>query len=82
MQTLIRLLLLQTVQTKIRLLQKEQSDLGLHCLPFHMYLLDVLTHCKNKMFNFKSIVVCTLGIFLGIICVNTDFSGIYGIYRL
>ena len=26
-----------TVQTQIRLLLKEQSDQGLHCLPFHYY---------------------------------------------
>ena len=26
---------MQTVQTQIRLLLKEQSDQGLHCLPFH-----------------------------------------------
>ena len=30
----------QTVQTKIRLLLKKQSDQGLHCLPFHQHLLD------------------------------------------
>ena len=28
----------QTVQTKIRLLLKKQSDQGLHCLPFHQHL--------------------------------------------
>ena len=28
-------LLMQTVLTQIRLLLKEQSDLGLHCLPLH-----------------------------------------------
>ena len=27
---------MQTVQTLIRLLLKEQSDQGLHCLPFHL----------------------------------------------
>ena len=32
----------QTVQTKIRLLLKKQSDQGLHCLPFHQRLLDAL----------------------------------------
>ena len=26
---------MQTVQTQIKLLLKEQSDQGLHCLPFH-----------------------------------------------
>ena len=31
----------QTVQTLIRLLQKEQSDQGIHCLPFHLHLLVV-----------------------------------------
>ena len=30
----------QPVQTHIRLLPKEQSDQGLHCLPFHLHLLD------------------------------------------
>ena len=28
----------QTVQTKIRLLLKKQSDQGLRCLPFHQHL--------------------------------------------
>ena len=28
----------QTVQTQIRLLLEEQSDQGLHCLPFHLHL--------------------------------------------
>ena len=32
----------QTVQTKIRLLLKKQSDQGLRCLPFHQLLLDAL----------------------------------------
>ncbi|MEW8547161.1 MAG: hypothetical protein AB2693_26925, partial [Candidatus Thiodiazotropha sp.] len=30
---------LQTLQTQITLLSKEQSDQGLHCLPFHLHLL-------------------------------------------
>ena len=30
----------QTVQTQIRLLLEEQSDLGLHCLLFHLLLFD------------------------------------------
>ena len=29
---------MQTVQAQIRLLLKEQSDQGLHCLPFHRVL--------------------------------------------
>ena len=32
----------QTVQTQIRLLQEEQSDQGLLCLQFPLYLLDAL----------------------------------------
>ena len=30
----------QTVQTQIRLLLQEQTDPGLHCLLFHLHLLD------------------------------------------
>ena len=30
----------QTVQTQIRLLLEEQSDLGLHCLLFHLHVFD------------------------------------------
>ena len=32
----------QTVQTQIRLLLEEQSDQGLHCLPFRLHLFDTL----------------------------------------
>ena len=32
----------QTVQTQIRLLLEEQSDLGLHCFLFHLHLLGVI----------------------------------------
>ena len=42
----------QTVQTQIRLLLKEQSDLGLHCLLFHLHHLEVLHHCKTFYFEF------------------------------
>ena len=42
----------QTVQTKIRLLLKKQSDQGLHCLPFHQHLLDALMQCYTKLFYF------------------------------
>ena len=42
----------QTVQTQIRLLRKEQSDQGLHSLPFQLYLLDTLLHCKIKLLHF------------------------------
>ena len=42
----------QTVQTKIRLLLKKQSDQGLHCLPFHQHPLDALMQCYIKLFYF------------------------------
>ena len=42
----------QTVQTKIRLLLKKQSDQGLRCLPFHQHLLDALMQCYIKRFFF------------------------------
>ena len=34
----------QTVQTQIRLFLEEQSDQGLHCLPFHLHLFDKLPY--------------------------------------
>ena len=34
----------QTVQTQIRLLLEEQSDQGLHCLPFCLHCLDSLLY--------------------------------------
>ena len=40
----------QTVQTKIRLLLKKQSDQDLRCLPFHQHLLDALMQCYIKLF--------------------------------
>ena len=40
----------QTVQTKIRLPLKKQSDQGLCCLPFHQHLLDALMQCYIKLF--------------------------------
>ena len=43
----------QTVQTQIRLLLEEQSDQGLHCLPFPMHFLDSLLQGKAILFNFK-----------------------------
>ena len=42
----------QTVQTKIRLLLKMQSDQGLHCLPLHQLLLDALMQCYIKLYQF------------------------------
>ena len=42
----------QTGQTQIRLLlfRLLQSDLGLHCLLLHLYLLGTLLHCKTVSF--------------------------------
>ena len=34
----------KTVQTQIRLLLEEQSDQGLHCLPFRLHRLDSLLY--------------------------------------
>ena len=42
----------QTVQTKIRLVLKKQSDQGLRCLPFHQHLLEALMQCYIKPFYF------------------------------
>ena len=42
----------QTVQTQIRLLLEEQSDQGLHCLPFHLHLLDALLYDKATLSKF------------------------------
>ena len=36
----------QTVQTQIRLLLEEESDQGIHCLPFHQHYLDTLLYSK------------------------------------
>ena len=43
---------LQTVQTKIRLLLKKQSDQGLRCLPLHQIFLDALMQCYIKLYQF------------------------------
>ena len=32
---------------------KEQSDQHLHCMPFFLYLLKALLHCKIKLFYIK-----------------------------
>ena len=41
----------QTVQTQIRLLLEEQSDQGLHCLPFRLHLLDALLYGRATLFE-------------------------------
>ena len=45
--------LLQTVWTQIRLLLKEQeqSNQGLHCLPFRLRLKDSLPYGRAKLFK-------------------------------
>ena len=42
----------QTVQTKIRLLLKKQSDQGLRCLQLHQLLLDASMQCYIKFYQF------------------------------
>ena len=42
----------QTVQTQIRLLLEEQSDQCLHCLPFHVDLLDKFFYGNASLFEF------------------------------
>ena len=41
----------QIVQTQIRLLLMEQSDLGLLCLLFCLHLLNTILHCKIQLFQ-------------------------------
>ena len=48
----------QTVQTQIRLLLEEQSDQGLHCLPFRLHSLDSEPHSSN----FRVITTNVLGV--------------------
>ena len=42
----------QTVQTQIRLLLEEQSDQGLHCLPYCRHRLDSLLYGRATQFKF------------------------------
>ena len=42
----------QTVQTHIRLLLEEQSDLGLHCLLFHSHLFEDKPKGLASLFEF------------------------------
>ena len=43
----------QTVQTLIRLLQKEQSDQGLHCLELHLFLWPHYYNVQPECFVFQ-----------------------------
>ena len=42
----------QTVQTQIRLLLEEQSDLGLHCLLFHLHHFNKIPYALASLFEF------------------------------
>ena len=42
----------QTVQIQIRLLLEEQSDQGLHCLPFHLHVFDKIPSGLASLFEF------------------------------
>lgn len=50
---------LKTIQTL-----KEQSDQALHCLLFHMHLLDALPHSYTKLFHFKDKNYIILGVLI------------------
>ena len=52
----------QTVQTQIRLLLEEQSDQGLHCLPFGLHRLDSLLYSRANSSNFRVITMNFLGV--------------------
>ena len=53
----------QTVQTQIRLLLEEQSDQGLHCLPFRLHCLDSLLYMvEPHSSNFRVITTNILGV--------------------
>ena len=52
----------QIVQTQIRLLLKEQSDQGLHCLPFRPHRLDSLLYGRAHSSNFSVITTNFLGV--------------------
>ena len=52
----------QAVHTQIRLLPKEQSDQGLHLLPFDLYLILKITASKPKLFHCRTVTVVILGV--------------------
>ena len=39
-----------------------EPDPGLHCLPFHLHLLDILLQCNAKLFHFRTVVLEYLGV--------------------
>ena len=50
----------QTVQTQIRLLLEEQSDQGLHCLPFRLHRFDSMVEPHSS--HFRVITTNFLGV--------------------
>ena len=52
----------QTVQTQIRLLLEEQSDQGLHCLLFHLHLLENFLCFTANLLKFEGDYSNILGV--------------------
>ena len=52
----------QTVQTQIRLLLEEQSNQGLHCLPFRLHRLDSFSMVEPHNSNFRVITTNFLSV--------------------
>ena len=52
----------QTVQSQIRLLLEEQSDQGLHCLPFLLHRLDLYSMVEPHSSNFRVITTIFFGV--------------------
>ena len=70
----------QTVQTHIRLLLKEQSDQGLHCLPLHLPILTlsefsdmVNESCGRASYNCGGQVAIVFKLPVG----QVEFSGLF-----
>ena len=52
----------KTVKTLTRLLLKEQSDQGLHCLSFYLIHLHIILQRKPKLFNFRIFSILISGV--------------------
>ena len=52
----------QIVQTQIRQLLEEQSDQGLHCLLFHLHLLDEIPKGLASFLSFREITAKFSGV--------------------
>ena len=50
------------MQAQIRLLLKDLSNMGLHCLSFHLKLVDLLLPRKPKCSIARTVAVIILGI--------------------